>query len=309
LIWLGSAVPMALLAPAGSAPAEAQQASGGRYQTRTAVELTDRDAGNSGGAVGRGACATRRKAATPDFKTSQPRPGHKEETAMIHQLREPRRPRLTAARSTFVVTALAGLLAQAYAQQATPSGNSLETVVVTGIRSSLANSAKAKRDDVGLSETVFAEDLGKFPDPSIVDSLSRIPGVTITRASIDGEGLNVSIRGMGPAFTRVLLNGAPVASASAGSWAGSISANREVDMDFLPSELFSSASVACICARMLAACLPAVFSRSITSQLTSTGVRGLASSTNPSKSLPCHRGTSSQACGYSASQSGTRRCW
>ena len=163
---------------------------------------------------------------------------------MTHQLRrEPRRARLMAARSTFAITALAGLLAQAYAQQAAPANNSLETVVVTGIRSSLANSAKAKRDDVGLSETVFAEDLGKFPDPSIVDSLSRIPGVTITRATIDGEGLNVSIRGMGPAFTRVLLNGAPVASASAGSWAGSISANREVDMDFLPSELFSSASV------------------------------------------------------------------
>ena len=48
---------------------------------------------------------------------------------------------------------------------------------------------------------------------------------------------------MGPQFTRVLLNGAPMASASAGSWGGNISANREVDMDFLPSELFSSASV------------------------------------------------------------------
>ena len=80
-----------------------------------------------------------------------------------------------AARSTFAITALAGLLAQAYAQQAAPANNSLETVVVTGIRSSLANSAKAKRDDVGLSETVFAEDLGSSPDPSIVDSLVAHP--------------------------------------------------------------------------------------------------------------------------------------
>jgi TonB-dependent receptor len=119
----------------------------------------------------------------------------------------------------------------------------LDTVTVTGYRSSLANSAREKREDVGLSETVFAEDIGKFPDASIADSLSRVPGVRVNRATIDGEGLNISIRGMGANFTRVLLNGAPMASASAGSWGGNISANREVDMDFLPSELFRSATV------------------------------------------------------------------
>ena len=65
-------------------------------------------------------------------------------------------------------------MSQAYAQQAPAAASQqLDTVVVTGIRSSLAQSAKSKREDVGLSETVFAEDLGKFPDPSIVDSLSR----------------------------------------------------------------------------------------------------------------------------------------
>ncbi|MBI3729291.1 MAG: TonB-dependent receptor [Burkholderiales bacterium] len=117
------------------------------------------------------------------------------------------------------------------------------TVTVSGYRSSLALSANEKYENIGLSDTVFSEDMGKFPDPNIADALGRIPGVKVTRAEIDGEGLNVSIRGMGPAFTRVLLNGAPMASASAGSWGGSISANREVDMDFLPSELFRSASV------------------------------------------------------------------
>ncbi|USX19478.1 TonB-dependent receptor [Oxalobacteraceae bacterium OTU3REALA1] len=117
------------------------------------------------------------------------------------------------------------------------------TVVVNGYRSSLALSANEKRENIGLSDTVFSEDIGKFPDPNIADALARVPGVTVRRAEIDGEGLNISIRGMGSAFTRVLLNGAPMASASAGSWGGSISANREVDMDFLPSELFRSASV------------------------------------------------------------------
>ena len=136
-----------------------------------------------------------------------------------------------------------GTFAQAQAPATTPEPAVMPTVTVSGFRSSLGLSAAEKRDNIGLSDTVFSEDMGKFPDPNIADALSRVPGVQVTRASIDGEGMNISIRGMGPAFTRVLLNGAPMASASAGSWGGNISANREVDMDFLPSELFRSASV------------------------------------------------------------------
>jgi len=161
--------------------------------------------------------------------------------------------RLKVGRDVFATTVLAGLIAGAYAQTpaapaaaasaAEAKGKQLETVVVTGFRSSLANSAREKREDIGLSETVFAEDIGKFPDPSIADALSRVPGVVVNRGTIDGEGLNISIRGMGANFTRVLLNGAPIASASAGSWGGNISANREVDIDFLPAELFRSATV------------------------------------------------------------------
>lgn len=160
-------------------------------------------------------------------------------------------------REVLALTALASLVANAWAQQAEPPATQESpqpapvaaapaagpTVTVRGYRSSLALSAKEKRDNNGLTDTVFSEDIGKFPDPNIADALSRVPGVTVTRASIDGEGMNISIRGMGPAFTRVLLNGAPMASASAGSWGGNISANREVDMDFLPSELFRSATV------------------------------------------------------------------
>jgi len=160
------------------------------------------------------------------------------------------RRRLEAGRGVCVMTVLAGLVSQAWAQGADGAAGTeqgaqpaMSTVTVSGFRSSLALSAAEKRDNIGLSDTVFSEDMGKFPDPNIADALARVPGVTVTRASIDGEGMNISIRGMGPAFTRVLLNGAPMASASAGSWGGNISANREVDMDFLPSELFRSASV------------------------------------------------------------------
>lgn len=140
-------------------------------------------------------------------------------------------------------TLLAGLIAQAYAQTAAPAApaQQLDTVVVTGIRASLENSANAKRNSVGFIDSISAEDMGKFPDSNIAESISRIPGVTLTR-EITGEGLQIQIRGLGTNFTRVLLNGAPVASASTGR-VDSGSANREVDMDFLPGELFSRVTV------------------------------------------------------------------
>ncbi|MFS2027422.1 TonB-dependent receptor [Massilia sp. CT11-137] len=164
---------------------------------------------------------------------------------MMHHWNSAARRKTPYCRNAFALTVLAGLVSSAWAQDNTElkAQGSAPTVTVTGYRSSLALSALEKRENNGLTDTVFSEDMGKFPDPNIADALSRVPGVTVTRASIDGEGMNISIRGMGPAFTRVLLNGAPMASASAGSWGGNISANREVDMDFLPSELFRSATV------------------------------------------------------------------
>lgn len=138
-------------------------------------------------------------------------------------------------------TLLAGLITQAFAQTAPAQDNKLDTVVVTGIRASLESSANAKKNAIGFIDSISSEDMGKFPDSNIAESISRIPGVTLTR-EITGEGLQIQIRGLGTNFTRVLLNGAPVASASTGR-VDSGSANREVDMDFLPGELFSRVTV------------------------------------------------------------------
>ena len=141
-------------------------------------------------------------------------------------------------------TLLAGLISQAYAQTPAapaPEAAKLDTVVVTGIRASLESSANAKKNAVGFIDAITAEDMGKFPDSNIAESISRIPGVTLTR-EITGEGLQIQIRGLGTNFTRVLLNGAPVASASTGR-TDTGSANREVDMDFMPGELFSRVTV------------------------------------------------------------------
>src|SRR5205814_754897 len=87
----------------------------------------------------------------------------------------------------------------------------------------------------------FAEDIGKFPDTNIAESFNRIPGVTIQR-EVTGEGLEVSIRGLGANFTRVTLNNAPILIASTGR-TDSQNTNREVDLDLFPSELFTQLTV------------------------------------------------------------------
>jgi TonB-dependent receptor len=121
------------------------------------------------------------------------------------------------------------------------SGGELQEVVVTGYRRSLTESTDAKRNATGFIDQVNAEDIGKFPDSNIAESFNRIPGITITR-DITGEGTEISIRGLGTNFTKVLLNGAPVAVASTGV-TDAQSTNREVDLDLFPTELFTQLTV------------------------------------------------------------------
>ncbi|MCD2324861.1 TonB-dependent receptor [Sphingomonas sp. IC-56] len=130
--------------------------------------------------------------------------------------------------------------AGAQAQPADPSATGNEDIVVTGYRASLQSQTNAKRNSIGFTDTIFAEDIGKFPDINIAESVNRIPGVTISR-EVTGEGANVAIRGLGTNFTRVLLNGAPVAVASVRFDAQGT--NREVDLDLLPTELFTQLTV------------------------------------------------------------------
>jgi TonB-dependent receptor len=144
-----------------------------------------------------------------------------------------------AGRFLFGLTAMASLVSQAYAQQA--PAEPITQIQVTGFRASLETSARDKREAVGFQDSVFAEDLGKFPDTNIAESLNRIPGIQISR-EIDGEGLNIQIRGLGTSFTKILLNGAPVAVASTGR-TDNQNTNREVDLDMLPTDLFRKLTV------------------------------------------------------------------
>jgi TonB-dependent receptor len=143
--------------------------------------------------------------------------------------------------STFLVGVGGAMLmgSPAIAQDQTPA---VETVVVTGFRASLTEATDAKRNATNFTDSVFAEDIGKFPDTDIAESLNRIPGITINR-EIDGSGVNVSIRGLGTNFTKILLNNSQIAIASTGA-TDETNANREVDLNMFPTELFTQLTVA-----------------------------------------------------------------
>ena len=81
----------------------------------------------------------------------------------------------------------------------------VEVIQVSGIRGSLLRAMDIKRDSTGIVDAISAEDMGKFPDTNLAESLQRITGVSIDRAS--GEGSQVTVRGFGAANNLITLNG------------------------------------------------------------------------------------------------------
>ncbi|HEV2701352.1 MAG TPA: TonB-dependent receptor [Steroidobacteraceae bacterium] len=148
---------------------------------------------------------------------------------------------LMCASTAAMATPLFAQTAPANDAAAPASSDQIQEVVVTGYRVSLKEATDAKKAAVGITDSIFAEDIGKFPDTNIAESFNRIPGITISR-DINGEGVDISIRGLGTDFTKVLLNGAPIAIASTGP-TDAQNTNREVDLNMFPTELFSQLSV------------------------------------------------------------------
>ncbi|MBU2886395.1 TonB-dependent receptor [Gilvimarinus agarilyticus] len=89
----------------------------------------------------------------------------------------------------------------------------LEEVVVTGIRGSLTEAMDIKREASGVVEAISAEDIGKFPDTNLAESLQRVTGVSIDRSN--NEGNQVTVRGFGPSFNLVTMNGRQMPNSTA----------------------------------------------------------------------------------------------
>ena len=136
----------------------------------------------------------------------------------------------TAVKAALLVPA-AGLSMQAVAQDAAADDNT-EVIEVRGIVSSLKRAMSDKKESLIVSDGIAAEDLGKFPDLNVAESLQRITGVSIDRSG--GEGQLVSVRGFGPQFNNVLLNGRQIATENPG---------REFSFDVLAAEMITGANV------------------------------------------------------------------
>ena len=124
------------------------------------------------------------------------------------------------------------VLAQEPSATAVPAGSQVEEIVVTGIRGSQRIAIDIKKAAVNSVDAIASEDLGKMPDQNVAETLQRLPGVTIDR--VRGVGNGVTVRGLGPQFNTVTLNGRVLATDGPG---------REFNFDVLPPELISGAEV------------------------------------------------------------------
>jgi len=132
-----------------------------------------------------------------------------------------------------VAAACALLVAATGAAQAQTAPAEGQTVTVTGIRRAIETSVATKRNSDSIVEAISSEDLGKLPDVSIAEALSRLPGLTGQRGP-DGRVNVISIRGLAPQFGGALLNGREIVSSGD---------SRAVEYDQFPSELVGSVLV------------------------------------------------------------------
>jgi iron complex outermembrane receptor protein len=133
--------------------------------------------------------------------------------------------------------------AAAPAQTPAPDSSSeVEEVIVTGFRASLASAINVKRNASGVVDAIKAEDIAQFPDLNLAESLQRIPGVSISR--INGEGRQISVRGLGSEYTRVRINGMEAISTTGGTAnSGGTNRGRGFDFNIFASDLFNSIAV------------------------------------------------------------------
>ena len=134
------------------------------------------------------------------------------------------------------------VMTQNVQQPAGGAAQSVETVVVSGFRSSLEQSLDMKRNAADSSDSILAEDIAKFPDLNVSESLQRIPGITLARDQ--GEGRQISVRGLNSTFTRVRINGMEaLATTGSEDVSGGSNRGRSFDFNVFASELFSQLTV------------------------------------------------------------------
>lgn len=124
-------------------------------------------------------------------------------------------------------------IALSIAGQLHAQNDDVEEVIVTGVRSAELNAKEEERAKNIFSSVISQDDAGKFADQNVAESLQRLPGITLQKT--EGEGQFVAVRGLGPGFVSVSMNGNELASSS--------SDTRAFALDAVPSDLLSSIEV------------------------------------------------------------------
>lgn len=143
------------------------------------------------------------------------------------------------ARSTSALALMTGLAlpAVAMAQDAAET-STVDDIIVTGVRASLDRAMDIKRNSSGVVDAISAEDIGKFPDTNLAESLQRVSGVSINR--VNGEGSEVTVRGFGGGFNLVTLNGRQMPTANVVAVGG----DQNVDFSTATSRSFDFSNLA-----------------------------------------------------------------
>jgi len=163
---------------------------------------------------------------------------------MLQSDRSRLRARLVAGSGAFALLLSAGAAVAQTSGAGAPatSDDTVEAVVVTGFRNSLAQALNVKRSSAAAVDAIYAEDMAKFPDLNLSESIQRIPGVAISRDA--GEGRQISVRGLGAQFTRVRINGMEALTTSGGTDAsGGTNRSRSFDFNVFASDLFNRITV------------------------------------------------------------------
>src|SRR5215510_83194 len=129
--------------------------------------------------------------------------------------------------------ALCAVASVGFSQGALAQGadTGVESVTVSGFKASLERSLEQKRNATGAVDTILAEDIAKFPDTNLSESIQRIPGVALSRAA--GEGKQIAVRGLSPLFTTTEINGMETITNSGNN------VGRSFDFNVFDSDLFS----------------------------------------------------------------------
>jgi iron complex outermembrane recepter protein len=140
------------------------------------------------------------------------------------------------AQSTWLLRPVAGALALAFVANAAPvfAQQQVETITITGIRKGIEDAISVKKNSDSIVEAISAEDIGKLPDTTVAESISRLPGVAAQRNKSTGKLSAVSVRGLSPDFNGTLLNGREQATTGEA---------RGAELDQYPAELLGQVLV------------------------------------------------------------------